>query len=167
MSGCKNCGARAVGEALPRPARELPSYGRSLVLIVSGSLMVLVFVTQTIMAMVQHYSGSFGFWTWVAAGETAAWRLKWLLEPVLFLSVWGGLKLYRSIREQPNRFCGVNYARHGLVASAMVGLIFATLNGITVPAIIRQRQMAIDAGYRPQCHAVEPARLDYPLTFDT
>jgi hypothetical protein len=167
MSGCTNCGARAVGEALPRPARELPSYGRSLVLIVSGSLMVLVFVTQTIMAMVQHYSGSFGFWTWVAAGETAAWRLKWVAIPVLFFTLWGGLKLYRSIREQPNRFCGVNRARYGLVASAMVGLIIATLIGITVPARIRQRQMAIDAGYRAQFYTIEVALLAYRIRFGT
>src|SRR5260370_7597571 len=84
MSGCKNCGARAVGEALPRPARELPSYGRSLVLIVSGSLMALVFVTQTIMAMVQHYPGSFGFCTWVAAGETTPCPLKFVPIPLPF-----------------------------------------------------------------------------------
>ena len=41
--GCHQCGARAVGDALPQPARMLPSYGRALVLVVSGSLFVLVF----------------------------------------------------------------------------------------------------------------------------
>ena len=53
-SGCKQCGARAVGEPLPKPARELPSYGRALVLAVSGSLVVLVFVTQTLIAFFQR-----------------------------------------------------------------------------------------------------------------
>ena len=106
-NGCKECGARAVGEPLPRPEHVLPSYGRSLLLAAGGSLVVLVFVVQTVAAFVQHYSGSFGFWNWVAAGETAAWRLKWLSIPVLFATFWLGRKLYRSILAQPARFCGV------------------------------------------------------------
>ena len=40
-NGCRQCGARAVGEPLPRPAHELPSYGRAVVLAVAGSLTVL------------------------------------------------------------------------------------------------------------------------------
>ena len=51
--GCGSCGALSVGEALPRPEHELPSYGRSLLLAVTGSLMVLVFLTQTIIALMQ------------------------------------------------------------------------------------------------------------------
>ena len=79
MHGCEQCGARAVGEALPKPANELPSYGRALILVVSGSLLVLIFLSQTIIAMIQRSTDSLGkiyqFWTWIAAGETAAWRL--------------------------------------------------------------------------------------------
>src|ERR1051326_1784851 len=73
-SGCKQCGARAVGEPLPKPAYELPSYGRALILSVSGLLIVLVFLVQTIIAMAQRATGWFAFWSWVGAAETAAWR---------------------------------------------------------------------------------------------
>jgi hypothetical protein len=154
-----------VGEALPKPAYELPSYGRSLILVVSGSLLVLVFLIQTIIAMAQRASGSLGklfqIWSWVAAGETAAWRLKWISFPVLFVTLWFGLKLYRSIRLQPERFCGLKYARRGLFASATVALLIATLIGITVPARLRQRRLAIEAGYRAQAYALEVALQRY------
>lgn len=156
--GCKQCGARAVGEALPKPAHELPSYGRSLALVVSGSLLVLVFASQTIIAMFQRSTGSLGrffqFWTWVAAGETAAWRLKWVSIPVLFVVLWFGLKIYRSIRLQPEKFCGATYARRGLLASSMVGLLIALLIGITIPARLRQRQMSLDAQNAAQGYAL-------------
>ena len=164
-AGCEQCGARAVGEALPKPAHELPSYGRALILVVSGSLLVLVFLTQTIIAMAQRSSDSLGrlfqLWSWIAAGETAAWRLKWISFPVMFVTLWFGAKIYRSIRLQPERFCGLKYARRGLMASAMVATLIATLIGITVPARYRQRRLAIEAGYRAQAYALEVALARY------
>ncbi len=113
-SGCKQCGARAVGEPLPRPAHELPSYGRSL----SAGRQRLArgpgLPGPNIIAFFQRASDSFGFWNWVAAGETAAWRLKWISIPVLIRHLWFGRKLYRSILLQPERFCGLKYARRRL-----------------------------------------------------
>ena len=41
----------SVGEPLPRPEHELPAYGRSLLLAVTGVLAVLVFLSQTIIAI--------------------------------------------------------------------------------------------------------------------
>ena len=169
--GCGECGARAVGEPLPKPAHELPSYGRSLVLVVTGSLLVLVFATQTIIAMVKLSSDSLWrlseFWTWVAAGETAAWRLKWVSLPVLFVTLWAGLQLYRSIKQAPEKFCGLKYARHGLLASATVGFLIALLIGVTVPARLRQRQMSIDAGIRADYYTFERATLEYQIKYKT
>ena len=52
--GCAACGARSVGEALPKPENELPSYARSLVLTVTGALMVLVFLGQTIVVLMER-----------------------------------------------------------------------------------------------------------------
>jgi len=154
-----------VGDPLPKPAQELPSYGRSLVLALSGTIIVLVFVSQTIIAMVQRSSDSlnrlFHFWSWVAAAETAAWRLKLIAIPVMFAMVWFGRKLYRSIRLQPEKFCGVKYAHRGLLASAVIGLLIATLIGVTVPARLRQRQMSIDAGIRADYYEFERAALEY------
>ena len=166
-SGCKQCGARAVGEPLPRPAHELPSYVRSLVLAVSGSLVVLVFVVQTILAFFQSRSESFGFWTWIAAGETAAWRLKWISIPVLIAILVFGRKLYQSVRMQPDKFCGLKYARRGLLASSIVVLLIALLIGVTVPARLRHRQLAKEAAIRAQIYTFEHALLEYRLKYQS
>jgi hypothetical protein len=143
----------------------LPSYGRSLALVISGALVVLVFGSQTIIALVQHRPFSFRFWSWAAAGETAAWRLKWIAIPVMFGLLWIGIKIYRSILRSPERFCGVKYARRGLLASALVGLLIVTLVGVTVPARLRQRQMAIEAGIQAQALTFELACFEYKLRF--
>ena len=164
-NGCKECGARSVGEPLPRPEHALPSYGRSLVLALSGSLMVLVFVVQTLLAFFQRTPDSFGFWNWVAAGETAAWRLKWLSIPVLIATFWLGRKLYRSILLQPERFCGVKYARNGLVASATVVMLIALLIGVTVPARLEHRQLAKDATFRAHYYAIDRALTEYRIKY--
>jgi type II secretory pathway pseudopilin PulG len=137
------------------------------VLAVSGYLVALVFLVQTIIAFVQHYSGSFGFWTWVAAGETAAWRLKWISIPVLFVVLWFGRKLYRSILDRPARFCGVKYAQGGLVASATVAMLIALLIGITVPARLHQRQLSKDAALRAQGYVIEEALTAYRIKYKT
>lgn len=165
-SGCKNCGARAVGEPLPKPARELPSYGRALILAVSGSLVVLVFIIQTLIAFFQRAEG-WGFWNWVAAGETASWRLKWISIPLLFAIVWFGRKLYRSILNQPERFCGIKYARRGLLASCVVTLLIALLIGITVPARMQQRQLSKEAAERANGYVIARAMTQYIITYKT
>jgi hypothetical protein len=166
-SGCKQCGARAVGEPLPKPAYQLPSYGRALLLSVGGALISIVFITQTIVAMVQRGTGWFEFWSWVAAAETAAWRVKWISMPVLFVALWFGGKIYRSIRLQPERFCGLKYARHGLLASATVAFMIALLIGVTVPERLRQREFAKEAGYRAQYYTIEVAALQYRERYKT
>ena len=166
-SGCKECGARAVGEPLPRPAHELPSYGRSLVLAVSGSLVVLVFVVQTLVAYFQRFSDSLGFWNWVGAAETAAWQLKWISIPVFLITVTLGRKLYRSVLNQPEKFCGVNYARRGLVASSLVVLLIALLIGVTVPARLEQRQRSKDAAILAQYYTIERALVEYRIKYNT
>ena len=166
-SGCKQCGARAVGEPLPRPANQLPAYGRSLVLALSGGFVALIFVVQTLIAFFQLPGEWTSFWTWVAAGETAAWRLKWISIPALFVILWVGQKLYRSILTQPERFCGVTYARSGLITTATVAMLIALLIGVTVPARLRQRQMAKEATHLAQWYTFERAMFEYKLKYKT
>jgi hypothetical protein len=127
----------------------------------------LVFVVQTLIAFFQRSTDSFGFWTWVAAGETAAWRLKWISIPVLLFTLWFGQKLYRSIRLQPHRFCGVKHAQRGLFASAMVAFLIALLIGVTVPARLRQRKMAKDAAVMAQWYTFERAIFEYKVKYKT
>jgi type II secretory pathway pseudopilin PulG len=126
----------------------------------------MVFVTQTLVAFFQRSSG-WGFWNWVAAGETAAWRLKWVAIPILFAILWIGRKLYRSILHQPQRFCGVKYARRGLLASSVVTLLIALLIGITVPARMEQRRLSKEASIRAQGYAIELALAQYKLKYKT
>jgi hypothetical protein len=133
------------------------------VLVVTGSLIALVFLIQTVMAMFQRGAGWLEFWAWIGAGETAAWRLKWVAVPVLFVTLWFGRKLYRSIAQQPQRFCGLNYARRGLLASSTVAFLIALLIGITVPARLEQRRLAKEATIRAYWYTFEAAASEYRL----
>lgn len=166
-NGCRQCGARAVGEPLPKPDHELPSYGRSLLLAVAGSLMVLLFLSQTVIALFQKQLDPLGGWSWIAAGQTAAWRLKWVSIPLLIITVWLGRKLYRSIKLNPEKFCGLKHARRGLLASSSVVLLIALLIGVTVPERLRQRQMAKDAAFKAYWHTFEAAALEYQTRYQT
>lgn len=161
------CGARAVGVALPKPAHELPSYGRSLLLVVFGFLTVLTFVIQTVIAIVGRNAKSFGFWSFIAAAQTASWRMKWVAIPLAIITFWFGRKLYRSIKTQPERFCGHKYAHRGLLASAMVVLLIAVLIGVTVPARLRQRNMRLEAAQQVHGLVIDRALFEYQLRFKT
>ena len=165
--GCGSCGAQSVGEPLPRPENELPAFGRSLLLSVVGCLMLIAFLTQTIIALVQKAPSSIGIWTVVAAAETAAWRLKWVAIPVTILVLWAGRKLYRSILEEPSRFCGLRFARTGLLTSIVVPALVLLLIGVTVPERLRNRQRAIDAGVHAQGYTIDRALLEYRIQFGT
>lgn len=165
--GCPDCGACAVGEPLPRPQNELPFYGRSLLLAVAGTLMVLAFASQIVIAMIQEPEFIFGFWGWIAAAETAAWRLKWVAIPATIIVLWGGLKIYKSMSRQPNRYCGLGHARRGLMASVGVSLLIATFILITVPERLRKRQEAQVAQIHAQAYTYARALHEYRSTFGT
>lgn len=175
---CSSCGARSVGEPLPRPEHELPSYARSLMLAVTGTLMVLVFLTQTIIALVQRSTRAtsslalasmvpLDWRPWVAAAETAAWRLKWVMIPITLLVLFGARKLYRSMLAEPSRFCGQRYARRGYFASAAVPLLLLVFIGVTVPERLRRHQWAIEAGYNAQAYRIDRALTEYREAFET
>lgn len=176
--GCASCGACSVGEALPKPEHELPSYGRSLLLAATGLLIVLVFLTQTITALIQLApSGTptlalasvlpMDFWSWVAAAETAAWRLKWIVIPVTIVVLRANLKIYRSMLKSPQRFCGLGYAKTGLIASAVVPALIAVLIGVTVPERLRQRRDGLEAASYALGYRVARAQLEYSTRFGT
>src|SRR4030095_15250676 len=103
----------------------------------------------------------------MAAAETAAWRLKWVAIPAFILAFLLGRKLYRSIKNHPERFCGVKHARRGFLASATVPLVIAFLIGITVPARLEQRQMSEDAALLATKNAIDLALYRYQLIHKT
>jgi hypothetical protein len=172
-AGCTACGARPVGEALPKPEHELPSYGRSLVLVVTGALLVLVFLTQTFVVLAQFSARGaknnlallsmipFDLSSWWAAGQIAAWRMKWLAIPMTIFVVWFGRKLYRSIAASPDRFCGLRYARRGLFAAAAVPVLILILIGVTVPERLHSRRLGIEAGFNAQARRIDRALDEY------
>ena len=176
---CLSCGAHSVGEPLPRPEHELPAYGRSLLLAVTGTLMVLVFLTQIVIALVKDSSRAatsrlalssmipFDFWSWLAAAETVAWKLKWIMIPALLVVLLGSRKLYASVRQSPNSFCGQRAARNGYFASAAVPLLVLILIGVTVPARLRHRGWGIEAGMKAQGYAIDRVLLQYREKFGT
>jgi len=144
-----------------------------------GALLVLVFLTQTFVALGQFSARGaksnlaylsmipFDFWSWLAAGETAAWRLKWLAIPVTIFVLWFGRKLYRSIAASPERFCGIRYARRGMIASVAVPALILILIGITVPTRLEYRQLGIEAGLNAQARRIDRALDEYRATFGT
>jgi hypothetical protein len=176
--GCSSCGARSVGEPLPRPERELPSYGRSLLLAVMGTLMVLTFLTQTFVALTQRASRGakttlaffsmipFDVALWFDAAQTAAWRLKWVMIPATIFVLWSSRKLYRSIVQSPARFCGRSYARNGYLASALVPLVILILIGVSVPKRLALRQDGIDAGANALAYTFNRAIFEYSVKFE-
>ncbi len=99
--GCASCGARAVGPALSRPVRELPSYGRSLFVGVTGGVMLATFLVSTLSALFERGSASFGFWSIMGAAETAAWRLKWVAIPATIFALWTGVAHLPQHTPQP------------------------------------------------------------------
>jgi hypothetical protein len=177
--GCQACGARSVGEALPRPDHELPSFGRSLLVVVMGILLVLLFLTQVIIALVQRSAFSAGsklalasvfptdLSSWVAASETAAWRLKWIMIPAMALVLFSSRKLYRSMLSAPAQFCGLRWARNGYLASATVALLVLILIGITVPTRLKHRRWGNEAATKALAYATDRVLLDYRNKFGT
>lgn len=167
---CAGCGAHAVGEALPRPDRELPAFGRSLLLAVTGALTVIVFLTDAVVTFIGK-APSFDlwslFWTGAAALETAAWHMKWAVVPFSLLVFFGSRKLYRSVKEAPASFCGVRYARRGYIASVVVPVLVLLLIGVTVPERLRHRQDSIDSGIKAQAYRFNRALVDYRQKFGT
>jgi hypothetical protein len=129
--------------------------------------MVLVFVVQFIIALVQRVPFSLSFLSFLNAGEVAAWRLKWISIPVAFIVLLGCRKIYRSILEEPARFCGIRHARRGLLASSMVCMLIAGFIGISIPARLRNRQLAIDAAYAAHVHRFDRGFIEYVIRYKT
>jgi hypothetical protein len=148
-------------------------------LAVTGSLIVLIFLSQIVIALVQLSPGApasnlalssmvpTDFRVWIAAGETAAWRLKWVMIPISLLVLFGSRKLYRSTVVAPERFCAQRYARNGYFASAAVPLLVLILIGVTVPARLRHRQWGVEAGFHAQAYRIDRALVEYREAFGT
>ena len=159
--GCPDCGARSVGPPLAQAEHELPSYGRAVLVAGSGLAISGVFVASLIAALIEFGAFPPRFWSVVAAGEVASWRLKWVSIPVAILVLWGGARIIRSIKASPTKFIGLRAARLGFAASVMVVLTIGTLIGITIPERLRQRDLSIEAKWKARAYTFHRAQLEY------
>lgn len=132
-----------------------------------GSLMVLVFLLQVVFAFFQRRTFSLSFWSVAIAGQTAAWRLKWVAIPATFVVLFVGRKLYHSIVIDPEHFCGKSYARRGLAASTLVCAFIALFIGISIPARLHNRQLSYEAAYEAQVQRLDRAFFEYGIRYNT
>ncbi len=129
--------------------------------------MVVAFLSQMIIALTKQATLSFSFWSLLAASQTAAWRLKWVAIPATVLVLWASRKIYRSMLQSPERFCGFRFARTGLFASAFVPVLVAALIGMTVPERLHQRQLGIEARTNAIGYAFDRVLIQYRKEFGT
>jgi hypothetical protein len=165
--GCVACGACAVGEPLARPERELPAYGRALFVGAVGALLLIAFLAATVSALLTLPTFSLSTGSIVAAAESAAWRLKWIVLPVTLIALWTGARICASIRREPARFMGARLAYGGLTTSALVAVLIVTAIGVTIPERLRLRQRGIEAAYRAQLYTIARAQLEYRIRYGT
>jgi type II secretory pathway pseudopilin PulG len=159
--GCPSCGARSVGPPLAQAEHELPSYGRAVIVSASGVAMTGVFVASVIAALIEFGAFPPRFWSIVAAGEVASWRLKWVMLPVAIVVLWGGARIIKSIKASPSKFIGLRAARLGFIASVLVTVLVATLVAITIPVRLERRQWSLEAASYAQGYTLHRALLEY------
>jgi len=159
--GCPACGARAVGPPLAKPEHELVSFGPALLSVLGGGLMLAGFLASTTVAWIVSKGTVLNLWTIVAAGQTAAWQLKWVSVPVAIAVIWSGSRSLRTIRKSPADFGGLRLARSGFSAAIVATLLVATLIGVTVPERLRRREWAKQAAVNALGYTMHRALLEY------
>lgn len=164
---CAACGARAVGPPLARPERELPSYLSALAVGASSSLILLIFLVNTAFSLFEQKPLAFDFWNVVAAGETAAWRLKWLALPLSLVVVWAGARVSNRIAREPQRFTGLRLATAGFTLSVLLAFGLIVLIGLTIPERMRQRERGIEAAKNVEGYEAIKVLYEYRARFNS
>jgi len=162
---CSACGARSVGVPLIRPVHQLPVYGRTLFAFLCGALLLFAFLIVTMMRWYER--ASFNFWSLIAAAETAAWQLKFAWLPATVLAMIGGTIILKSVRGDRARFGGVSLARAGVAMSVAACLLGVTFIAVTIPARLRQREVARQAREEAILYAAASALLQYSAQYGT
>ncbi|HEV2903630.1 MAG TPA: hypothetical protein VGW32_01205, partial [Pyrinomonadaceae bacterium] len=137
------------------------SFGPALLAALGGGLMLVGFLASTTVAWIVTKGAVLSLGTIVAAGQTAAWQLKWISLPVAIAVIWGGSRSLRTIRKSPADFGGLRIARSGFSAAVLATLMVATLIGVTVPERLRRRQWGIEAAENARGYTFARALLEY------
>jgi hypothetical protein len=140
----------------------MPAYGLTSAVAAAGALVAIVFAASTAFALFEQKTFLPSFWNVVAAAETSAWRLKFVLLPLAIMAtVVGARSLMHVSRNSPARFACVRFAVGGFATSALVAASLVALIVVTIPERLRQREAAREAaGY---AESYDPIRvlLDY------
>lgn len=164
---CRACGAHAVGPPLARPERELPSYLSALGVGASSALLLVVFLVNTLYSLFEQKPVAFDFWNLVAAGETAAWRLKWLALPLSLAIIWAGARVSAKIAREPARFTGLRFAEAGFKLSVVLAVGLTVLVGLTIPERLRQRERGIEAAKNVEGYEAIKVLYEYRSRFNS
>lgn len=174
-AGCTACGARRVGPPLAMPAHLLPRLGRAAFTFAMGAALVGVLLVATAVELFGGAELSFGLWTIISAAESVAWRMKWTLIPVAFLSAAIGARFLWHEHFAVNgatdstlpRAGGRKFTWAGAAMSACVACLVVTLIGVTIPERLRQREIAHEAEIQSLKYATHAAFLRYQARFGT
>jgi len=166
-TACEACGAHAVGPPLVRPEKELPSYLSALAVAASSALLLVVFLVKTLLSLLEQKPVGFDFWNVVAAGETAAWRLKWLALPLSFAIIWLGTRVSARIAREPSRFTGFRLAEAGFKLSVVLAVGLTVLIGLTIPERLRQRERGIEAAKNVEGYEAIKVLYEYRARFNS
>ncbi|HEX8459616.1 MAG TPA: hypothetical protein VF656_20145 [Pyrinomonadaceae bacterium] len=167
-NACAACGARRVGPPLARPEKELPSYLSAVAVGASSTLLLFVFLLNTLLAFLeQKPTPTFDFWNVVSAGEVAAWRLKWFALPLSLLVVWAGARVSAKIVREPLRFTGLRLAELGFKLSVVLAVGLAVLIGLTIPERLRQRERGLEAAKNVEGYEAIKVLYEYRARFNS
>lgn len=164
---CEACGAHAVGPPLARPEKELPSYLSALVVGASSALLLVVFLVNTVVALFENKPVAFNFWHAVAAGETAAWRLKWFVLPLALAITWASVRVGAKIVREPLRFMGLRIADAAFKLSVGLAVGLTILIGLTIPERLNQRERGIEAAKNVEGYEAIKAFYEYRARFNS
>jgi hypothetical protein len=164
---CEACGAHAVGPPLARPEKELPSYLSALGIGAASALLLVIFLSNTLLALFEQKPVAFGFWNIVAAGEAAAWRLKWLALPLCFAVIWAGARASARIAREPSRYTGLRFAEAGFTLSVVLAFGLTVLIGLSIPERLRQRERGIEAAKNVEGYEAIKVLYEYRARFNS
>jgi hypothetical protein len=165
---CPSCNALAVGPPLARPEHELPAYGLTTAVAAAGALLALVFAAGTVIALFEPKTFSLSFWSVVSAGETSAWRLKFVLLPLALCASFICARILAYVRRSgPARYTGVRFAVGGFAASTAVAVCLVTLIAVTIPERLRQRELAREAARYADSYDPIRVLLNYQQQYGT
>ena len=166
-TACGACGALAVGPPLARPEKELPSYLGALAVGASSALLLVVFLVNTLLALFEQKPAGFDYASVLAAGEAAAWRLKWLALPLSLGLVWACARVSARIVREPARFTGLRLAGAGFNISVVLAVGLTVLVALTIPERLRQRERGTEAAKNVEGYEAIKVLYEYRARFNS